>query len=91
VRITLTTFGMLEAMIKEREFSLPDGIRMGEFINTLAERCGPEIREHLLPGGAFNAHYFIFVNGRNIKRLQEMETELSDGDAVFITTLVDGG
>jgi len=91
VRVTLKTFGMLDAMIKEKEFSVPEGTRIGELINTLAERYGSVIREHLLPGGTFNAYYFIFVNGRNIKRDQEMETELKDGDSIFITTIVDGG
>jgi len=91
MKITLKTFGKLEEMIKEREFSFPDGIRVEEFIEVLAKCYGPQIREHLLPGGAFNAHYFIFINGKNIKRLKDMKTELKDGDRVFVTTLVDGG
>ena len=91
MKIRLKTFGALEQMINEQEFSFPEGIRMEEFIDVLAERYGSQIREHLLPGGAFNTHYFIFVNGKNIKQLQDMNTELKDGDSVFVTTLVDGG
>ena len=61
MRVTLKTFGMLDAMIKEKEFSVPEGTRIGELINMLADRYGSVIREHLLPGGTFNAYYFIFV------------------------------
>ena len=91
MKIRLNTFGALEQMIKEQEFSFSEGLRVEEFIEALAERYGSEIREHLLPEGAFNNHYFIFVNGKNIKQLQDMNTELKDGDRVFVTTLVDGG
>jgi len=91
MKIRLKTFGALEQMIREQEFSFPEGLQVEGFIDVLAERYGSQIREHLLPGGAFNTHYFIFVNGKNIKRLQDMKTELKDGDSVFVTTLVDGG
>lgn len=93
MRITLKTFGVLESMIKEEAFAFPEkeGIRLDHFFRFLMERCGSGIGEHLLPGGAFNSHYFIFINGKNIRLLKDMETELRDGDRIFITTLVDGG
>lgn len=54
MKIRLKTFGTLEEMIKEREFSFPDGIRVEECIEVLADRYGPQIREHLLPGCAYS-------------------------------------
>jgi molybdopterin converting factor small subunit len=92
MKIIFKSIGLLEEVIKAQEFSFPEkGIRLGQFFQYLSERYGPIVKEHLLPGGAFSSHYAILVNGKNIKLLGEMETELKDGDRVVVLTFVPGG
>jgi len=92
MKIILKSIGVLEEIIKAREFTFPeDRIRLGQFFHFLSDRYGSTVGEHLLPEGAFSSHYAILVNGTNIKLLKEMETELKDGDRVAVLTFVPGG
>ena len=92
MKLTFKSIGILEELIKEQEFFLPEkDIELGQFFQILADRYGPTVKEHLLPEGKLSSHYAILINGANIKRLQGMETELKDGDRVVVLTFVPGG
>ena len=92
MKITLMPIGVLEEVIPEREFSFSgEEVRLGSFLQYLADCYGPVVAEHLLPGGKYSSHYAILLNGKNCKQMRGMETELRDGDRVTIMTLVTGG
>jgi len=92
MKITLKTIGVLEEVIKTREFYfMEDKIRLGSLFRYLADCYGPVVTEHLLPEGKFSSHYAVLVNGTNSKQINDMETELKDGDRITILTMVTGG
>lgn len=92
MKIILRTFGKLEDLIPQREFSFPDeNLSVHGFFQGLVHRFGPALAEHLLPGGTFHSHYAFLVNGIHIKNLKGMVTLLENGDEVSVFTLVAGG
>lgn len=92
LKITLQLIGALDQLVDVKEYSFPeDKIELFKFIEWLANRYGPMVAEHLLPEGAFNANYAILVNGANIKRLNDMKTELKDRDNIVVFTMMEGG
>ncbi len=56
------------------------------------EDAFPGIRERLCDeGGALRRFVNVYVNGEDVRFLQGLETELSDGDEVSIVPAVAGG
>lgn len=70
--------------------SLP-GATVGEVMENLNGRY-PELKSHLYDKeGNLKSFYKIYVNGKDILFLQLMETEVNQGDEIFILTPVAGG
>ena len=92
MRVKVNLFGVIEEVVKEREFSLPrEHIVLEEFLEFLVCRYGGDLKEHLLPGGSFSSQYFILVNGRNAELLNGMKAEIYDGDSILICPTLTGG
>jgi molybdopterin converting factor small subunit len=92
MKIFLKTFGKLEELIPQREFSFPDeDLSIQGFFQLLVRQYGPELADHLFPEGAFYPHYALLVNGINIQNLRGTLTPLANGDQISVFTLVAGG
>jgi molybdopterin converting factor small subunit len=92
MRIKVNPIGVIEEMIKEREFCLPhERISLENFFIFLVRRYGGNLKEHLLPHGSLSSQYFILINGRNSKLLEGFKTQLKDGDEILICPVLTGG
>jgi len=92
MRIKVNPIGVIEEMIKEREFCLPhEGISLENFFVFLVRRYEANLEEHLLPHGSLSSQYFILINGRNSKLLEGLKTQLKDGDNILICPTLTGG
>ncbi|MBW1667857.1 MAG: hypothetical protein JRJ66_07370 [Deltaproteobacteria bacterium] len=88
----MNPIGVIEEMIKEREFCLASGrISLQNFFVFLVRRYDADLEGHLLPRGSFSSQYFILINGRNSKLLEGLRTVLKDGDQILICPNLTGG
>jgi molybdopterin converting factor small subunit len=68
-----------------------EGGTVGEVMDDL-NRAFPDLKEHLYDlEGNLKSFYKIYVNGNDILFHNQMETEVLEGDEVFILTPVAGG
>jgi len=66
------------------------GETVGEVIARLAERW-PELGTEILDGGAVREGYSVFVNGRDVRYLEGLDTPLSPEDELDLFPPVAGG
>jgi len=63
-----------------------------EAVASLASSFGEEFKRRVLePNGEPKRLLNLYVNGKNIRFLSQLETELSDGDEVVLLPAVGGG
>lgn len=63
-----------------------------ELLKKLSEDYGQEVRNRLLEvDGSMRRFINIFVNNKNVRTLNDVDTELKDGDEVIILPAVSGG
>lgn len=86
-------YATLEPIVGERhvEVSLPEGASVGALVDSLAQRW-PGLAEHLFDeDGALSRRVNIFVDGRNVRWLEGLETQLEPEQSVDIFPPVAGG
>ena len=76
-----------------KEMSWPVTRDVRELGEQLSEKFGAKFRgEFFSPDGtALGERIIIFINGRNVKFLQELDTPLKDTDTVLVFPVVAGG
>jgi MoaD family protein len=67
-----------------------DGATVGEVLDSLYERYG-ELRSRIAEDGGLRRFVNVYVGGEDIRFLDGLETEVSDGDEVTILPAVAGG
>ncbi|MFQ6075865.1 MAG: MoaD/ThiS family protein [Candidatus Bathyarchaeia archaeon] len=78
---------------KEASLSLHQGGTVRELFNALSKRYGDGFDERLFDPktGRIRRFILVTVNGRDIRHLDRLETELGDGDEVTILPMAAGG
>jgi MoaD family protein len=80
---------------KEEALSFPEGgkITVDSALKSLAERHGKRFREYVYNSGTGDVKGFLqfFINGKSASTLNELQTELQDGDVLAIVPPVGGG
>lgn len=92
MKVTLRAFADYREIIgKEMELVLPEEKTIGELLADLGDRY-PNLRSEMFaPTGELKEFINIFINGRNIAFLKNMQSPLSDGDIVALFPPVAGG
>jgi adenylyltransferase/sulfurtransferase len=67
-----------------------EGTTVGEAITGLAE-IYPDIRQHLFQNQELRSFINIFVGETNIKKLDGLNTKVSDGDTIMLVPAIAGG
>ncbi|HZO76950.1 MAG TPA: ubiquitin-like small modifier protein 1 [Solirubrobacteraceae bacterium] len=67
-----------------------DGETVGEVLDALYDRYG-ELRSRIAEDGGLRRFVNVYVGGEDIRFLDGLETEVSDGDEVTILPAVAGG
>jgi molybdopterin synthase sulfur carrier subunit len=70
--------------------ALVDGATVGEVLDALYARYG-ELRSRIAEDGGLRRFVNVYVGGEDIRFLDGLETEVSDGDEVTILPAVAGG
>lgn len=91
-RIRFTVPGVLASVTGgSREIGL-DALTVREAVSALVSKYGEEFERRVLePTGEPKRLLNFYVNGRNIRFLSDLDTELSDGDEVMLLPAVGGG
>ena len=79
---------------KEERVTLPQGATVGELLEELFDRYGPDFRREVFDDAAGRAHSYVFilVNGLALTQLREgLDTALDTGDVVILTRPISGG
>ncbi len=91
-KVKIRFSSVLHDLTKERETELDDVRTVKTLFNTLVEKYGTEFSERILDDvGRPRRFVNVYVNGKDIRHLKYVDTELSDGDEVSILPAVSGG
>ncbi len=84
--------GIKEIIGKKRlNLDLPDIDHVGELLNYLIENYGIELKKIFYEKGEFKGDITILINGKNIRFLDGVETEINDSDIISIILPLCGG
>ncbi len=76
---------------KERILEFNKSLTVFEALNILSDFYGERFKERIFKEENPVENFIILVNGVNIKNLNDMKTQLKDGDEVSIFPPVGGG
>lgn len=72
--------------------SLPEGITVGEILESLAKQYGERFRSYVYDEKGSVQDYLIFlINGESIHAMKGFETPLREGDSLVILPPIGGG
>ncbi|MDY6764501.1 MAG: ubiquitin-like small modifier protein 1 [Halobacteria archaeon] len=80
----------LESVTDERTTEV-DASTLDGAIDELASRYGDDFEERLFDNGDLRRFVNVYVNGKDIRHEDGLETRLEDGDEVSILPAVSGG
>ncbi len=89
---TILTFAQI-LRGREKEITLPEGATVRDLLSSMVGTWGEPISSRLFQPGSVELlpHIVLMVNGRSIRLLNGMETELREGDEVALFPPVAGG
>lgn len=90
-KITIIFYGALAKITKEKATTV-EALTLKEAISTLAAKYGDSFKDKLFDEkGKLTRFVNIYVNGKDIRFLNYLDTELKDKDGVSIIPAVGGG
>lgn len=91
MKVKVEVFATLRDRLATSSLDLDSVGTIAEVIDALVEKFGEAFRDVVMEGGRVREMVKILVNGRDIRELKGMKTELMDGDCVSIFPPVAGG
>jgi molybdopterin converting factor small subunit len=83
--------GALARIAGEKRVTVEAG-PLGEVLDTLVSGQGEEFRDRLFDGSGRPRRFInIYVNGRDYRFLDKLDTVLQDGDVISLLPAVSGG
>ena len=90
-KVKINLYGAIARIAKEKTTTV-EAKTLKEAINALAEKYGESFKEKIYDNkGKLLRFLNIYVNGKDMRFLKNLETELSDRDAVSLMPAVGGG
>jgi molybdopterin converting factor small subunit len=68
-----------------------DGETVGEAIAAYTEEHGPELEESVMEDGAVKEYINVYVNGKDIRNIQGVDSPLEGDDEIRIIPAASGG
>lgn len=91
MKVKIEVFATLRELIGKEVLEMENVNNVGELFESLIEMFGMNVKEILMEGDKIKEFVKILVNGKDIRNLRGMETELKDGDVISIFPPVAGG
>jgi molybdopterin synthase sulfur carrier subunit len=94
MRINVKFFAVLRDVVGDWsiDLSLPEGITVGETLESLAKHYGERFRSYVYDEKGIVQDYLIFlINGESIHAMKGFETLLKEGDSLVILPPIGGG
>jgi len=90
-KVTLRVFATLATVLGKKEAEA-EGSLLKEALESLSKEHGEEFKTKILDSaGNLRRHIRIYINGKDIRFLNQLNTPLKDGDEVLILPAVVGG
>lgn len=90
-KVRITFYGALAKITREKTVEV-NGSTLKAIINTLTEKYGEQFSNKIYDKrGKLRRFVNIYVNGKDVRFLGHLNTELNDGDEVSIIPAVGGG
>lgn len=91
--VILRTFGHIAATVGATEMKVDVvGSTVQKLLDSLVAMFGDKLAKILYPkGDQLSDLLYVLVNGRNIRHMKGMKTELKDGDTVSLFPVTAGG
>lgn len=93
VKVIFKTFGHIASSIGTTEANIEtNGKTVQDFLSALTEKYGDRISKIIYPKGSqISDLIYILVNGRNIRHINGLQTEIKDGDVISVFPVTAGG
>jgi molybdopterin synthase sulfur carrier subunit len=89
--VSVELAGTLARIAGEKRVTVEVGL-LGQVLDSLASGHGEEFRDRLFDGGGRPRRFInIYVNGRDYRFLDKLNTVLHEGDVVTLLPAVSGG
>ena len=62
-----------------------------QLLQNFDKQFNVNIENEIIDNGALKRGYVILINGRSVGSLNNLETQIRDGDKIFITVFTAGG
>ena len=90
-KVNITFYGTLAKITTERKVEV-DGSALKEALESLATKHGKPFTDRIYnEKGKIRRFINIYVNGKDIRFLNDLDTEMKEGDKVSIIPAVGGG
>lgn len=90
-KVTLCVFASLATALGKKEVRV-EGSSLKVVLDSLIKENGREFKAKIFDdSGNPQRHIRIYINGKDIRFLKQLDTSLSDGDEVLILPAVVGG
>ncbi len=91
-QVTVKLYGAAVEAAKQQTEMEVDASNVRELLSRLCENFGDSFKRKILDSnGAPQSFVNVYVNNTDIRHLNDVETELKDGDEVLILPAVAGG
>jgi len=90
-RVKVTFYGALAKIAGEKTAEV-NGSALKEVVNALIKRYGQEFGEKIYDeNGKLRKFVNIYINGKDIRFLSNLNTQLNEGDEISVIPAVGGG
>jgi molybdopterin converting factor small subunit len=90
MKATVSVFGP-EVTLKQEIALDGHSLTLKDLLQFLQKGSGEKWKSVLEKDSGIKEGYEILVNGRNVRSLQEMATEIHEGDEIVFTVMMSGG
>jgi molybdopterin synthase sulfur carrier subunit len=91
-KIKIIFFSILRDITKKKEDTLEIESTVTSAIHKLIEKYGDDLREKLLDdNGKLRKHILTYVNEKDVRHLNGLDTKLKDGDEIAFLPAAAGG
>lgn len=93
MKVKVKFFALIRELVgvRELDIDIANGMRVIDLLKLLAEKLPSGFRDYVFNSDEVSDSIIILVNGKGLKELNGLATELNEGDEIAILPPVSGG